>query len=412
METLQQAFDKVVRSLPYQYIENLIDRKLKDRGIKVSRRERNKLRAFLESGRLDSFQCRSWVWWKNREITIHLTEEDINNFERQSRLFLENDLPTIIHETKDNVANEIFSRRRRHWRKVDKKGQRELTKFRRRLYQRWAKGLENLRIMLGIAQEFGDTTNTSLRNAAHDGFHYRIEVLTALHARACQVTGEIISLLESGFADGAMARWRTLHEIAITSLFIHQCGEDLAERYVTHQIVESRRAAHEYKRYQDRLGFDPIDQAELDSLEDSYQKFDSSIWEEFREPYGWAAEHLSIRKLSFADIERYVKTDHFRAYYRLASHNVHANPRGAFFKLGLIAESELLLAGPSNAGLADPGQCTALSLLNASVALGTLQPTLDSLVGLKVLTILQDEVVKAFIEAHEQLESEEIETKE
>jgi hypothetical protein len=72
---------------------------------------------------------------------------------------------------------------------------------------------------------------------------------------------------------------------------------------------------------------------------------------------------------------------HFRANYRIASHNVHANPKGVFFKLGMLAESQVLLAGPSNAGLADPGHGAALSLSRVTAALVGLQqpPTLDNL---------------------------------
>ena len=65
----------------------------------------------------------------------------------------------------------------------------------------------------------------------------------------------------------------------------------------------------------------------------------------------------------------------------MASHNVHANPKGVFFKLGMLAESQVLLAGPSNAGLADPGHGAALSLSRVTAALVGLQqpPTLDNL---------------------------------
>jgi hypothetical protein len=78
--------------------------------------------------------------------------------------------------------------------------------------------------------------------------------------------------------------------------------------------------------------------------------------------YGWAGHHLGKTKPTFRNIEAAMQIDHFRAHYRLASHNVHANPKGVFFKLGTLAESQVLLAGPSNAGLADPGHGAAISL--------------------------------------------------
>jgi hypothetical protein len=65
-------------------------------------------------------------------------------------------------------------------------------------------------------------------------------------------------------------------------------------------------------------------------------------------------------------------------YHRVASHNVHANPIGVFLKLGLVGEMDILLAGPSDVGLADPGHATALSLLQISTALVHLNPTFDN----------------------------------
>ena len=66
----------------------------------------------------------------------------------------------------------------------------------------------------------------------------------------------------------------------------------------------------------------------------------------FRNPYGWAAGASGKKSPTFADIEHSVKLDHFRPYYKLASHGVHANPKGAFFRLGALSE-EVPLAGPS-----------------------------------------------------------------
>jgi hypothetical protein len=91
----------------------------------------------------------------------------------------------------------------------------------------------------------------------------------------------------------------------------------------------------------------------------------------------------------------------------MASHNVHANPKGVFFKLGILAESQVLLAGPSDAGLADPGHGTALSLLNVTGALVGVQgmPPIDSTVALLMLVQLSAEIGESFGEAHERLQA-------
>lgn len=47
----------------------------------------------------------------------------------------------------------------------------------------------------------------------------------------------------------------------------------------------------------------------------------------------------------------------------MASHTVHASAKSIAYSLGIIKPSNILLAGPSNAGLADPGQREAISLV-------------------------------------------------
>ena len=75
----------------------------------------------------------------------------------------------------------------------------------------------------------------------------------------------------------------------------------------------------------------------------------------------------------------------------MASDNVHANPKGAFFKLGILGESLVLLSGPSNAGLADPGHRAAYSLAHISATIAMLEPTIDNNMVLQVLIQLMIE---------------------
>jgi hypothetical protein len=89
-------------------------------------------------------------------------------------------------------------------------------------------------------------------------------------------------------------------------------------------------------------------------------------------------------------------------YYRMASHNVHANPKGVFFKLGLVEQREILLAGPSDVGLADPGYATALSLMQISTALVHLNPSFDNELITKIMLALANEIGAAFAASHAQ----------
>ena len=203
-----------------------------------------------------------------------------------------------------------------------------------------------------------------------------------------------------------MARWRTLHEVAVVTSFIARHGEDLAERYVLHEAVEANRAAAEYQKCGPRLGYAPFEDNELRVLQSSCDAVMARFGTDFKGQYGWAAHHLKIPKPTFADIERSVGNGYLRAHYRMASHNVHANPKGVFFKLGILGESQVLLSGPSNAGLADPGDRTAWSLAHISATIATLEPSLHNGMVLQVGIQLMTEIGELFAEADARLAEE------
>ena len=230
-----------------------------------------------------------------------------------------------------------------------------------------------------------------------------MEVITRSHVRSCLITEEIVCLLTAGFADGAMARWRTMHEIAVTASFIAANGEDLAERYILHQVVESKRGADEHEKHRKRLGTRPLRESERKKLDASFAALIARFGPKFVTPYGWAAHHLGVPRPTLAQIEQAAGIDHLRPYYRLASHPVHANPKGVFSLLGL-RHSPIILAGPSNAGLCDPGQCAAISLAQVTATLANLAPTVDNIVGLRMILQLVDEIAEAFGEARRVLE--------
>jgi hypothetical protein len=108
-------------------------------------------------------------------------------------------------------------------------------------------------MIITIARELGENINKHVGAAGGGDRPQTFAVLINLHTRACQITDEILCLLGGGFADGAMARWRTLHEIVSVAYLIGRDGEELAERYVAHQIVESRKAARQYEAHRERL---------------------------------------------------------------------------------------------------------------------------------------------------------------
>jgi len=60
---------------------------------------------------------------------------------------------------------------------------------------------------------------------------------------------------------------------------------------------------------------------------------------DFAMPNGWASDALGKKRVTFADLESKGQLDHFRPYYKMASHNVHAGAKGITWRLGLLIRS-------------------------------------------------------------------------
>jgi hypothetical protein len=229
-----------------------------------------------------------------------------------------------------------------------------------------------------------------------------------LHSRGCRTGKEILTLLKTGYADGANARWRALHEISIVIAFIAKYGNDTAERYLRHEVIESHKAALEYQEYYKKLGYEPLSEEKLEKIKREYDSLIVKYGKSYKEQYGWAADDLKLRNPKISQIEKDVKLDHFRPYYRMASHSIHLNPKGIIFPLGLMDLTKpILLAGPSNAGLADPGQCMVISLNQITADLLSLKPSVTTIVYQKVMNQFVTEICKNFAQAHEILQKEE-----
>lgn len=407
METLTNALHKSLEELPRQLLTVLLQSKLRAKRIRLTRKELALLIDEIMSGKSDDLSVGSErKGRKKSHITLEFTEADSKWLEDKFQEFMD-DLPETVSELSETMHKKMLRTLKRSWRIEFQRQIQERDGFRRRLHKRWGRGTDRLHMLTTIAREFGADVNESVRTAAGGSPPRAFEVLVRLHARSCQVADEIVCLLENGFADGAMARWRTLHEISAVCNFIIAHGDEVAERYEAHQIVESRKAALQFQQHHKSLKQRPLPKKFLDKLEAEYQACLTTYGQDFKNPQGWAAKHLEKANPSIADIQQASGIDHLGPYYRLASHNVHANPKGIFFKLGLMEESAILLAGPSNAGMADPGHATCISLLQTSACLLHFSESLDSNVVVRIMGTLSDEIGAALLAAHRRLDADE-----
>lgn len=398
MGRLQEMFDKLIRDAPFRAVAELVEKKLATAGLHLSPEDADRLVSHLQQHPDEEFpfnDCGA------DDPSITITEEETTEILDRYRN-LRDQIGSILQSTIDDVSPSFIEALHERWAHEAEAQAQDRKQFEERLLQRWGPGIQHLRMALTIARDLGESAHASLRRQNISSPHL-VDVLSRLHARACQVTEEVVVLLTSGLADGAMARWRTLHEIAVVGFFLKASGERAAERYTAHQAIESFRAATDYRECSAALGYEPIPEEEYLELKRQRDALLERYGVEFNKSYGWAADALGNRNPTIRDIERAAGIDKLRAHYRMASHNVHANPKGIFFSLGLPDGTAALLAGRSDAGLADPGHSCAISLLHITTALCTLEPDLDSLVGLRALDAITHQIGESLGAAHAQM---------
>jgi len=279
--------------------------------------------------------------------------------------------------------------------------------FEERLRHRWANGLDGLELLRLRAYDEGAKYNERHRPDAATDSDFVFDALSRLHARACRAASEVGALLRAGHAEGAHARWRTLHEVAVTMFFIRAHGRSVAEAYLAHHAARAWSAAEQYQRYHADLGYAPFAESELDEMRAARDSLAERFGPNYVRDYGWSAAALGKSRVTFQDIEEAVNMDRWRPWYRMASEGQHAGSRGLVFTLGLLPDANLLLAGPSNAGLEDPGASAAISLAQATVALLTRTPDFRSLQAALALLRLSREVEDDFHAAAARLDDEE-----
>jgi Family of unknown function (DUF5677) len=284
--------------------------------------------------------------------------------------------------------------------------------FKKRLAKTWSDAFTLYEVVLLSAVDAGANYNREHRPQASQESDFRFTALTSLQARACLVAGEVFELLQGGWPHGAHARCRTFHELAVFAGVISEHPE-VAEKFLLHDAVEDANNMDTYQaKLAGRPGYAPYSQ---DDIDENHARRDAALKRfgtQFKGRYGWAAELFPKDQPSFGKLEELARLDHLRPFYDWATHvGVHASSRGARLNVVHRGSESSLLVGPTNAGLADPGEEALISLVQVTTSLlvhgRPLSGDPKPVVVLKALLQLTDEAGAAFLAAHQRLDERE-----
>ncbi len=234
----------------------------------------------------------------------------------------------------------------------------------------WGKSIEAYARLVIYAQRFGNDIRPELDAKLGQDSHHLVQVLNLLHGNSLRVAWEVLELAISGYPQGALARWRTMHEIAVTALFIEEHGEDVACRYWIHGAIERHRISNLHEAI-----WGPLDKVASEEIRADWEAAIDRFGVDFKSQYGWAGNALTKKCPSFRDIEASVRAlpVDARWTYKWASIATHPQVWGIVGNLGspeFIGDGALV--GPSAHGLDLPMSSALISLFQCGVALGSL----------------------------------------
>ncbi len=275
--------------------------------------------------------------------------------------------------------------------------------FKCRLKFRWYKAFDLLEILIGCSLELIQGIN----DTDIEGNVKTYLLLKRLHARSIRIAKEISILIQNGYADGALARWRSLFEICATVMFIDKHGDKTAQMYDDYKHIESFNEMNEYNKRCNRLSFEPLSNTEIVGIRRKKEELENIYTKRFCLPYGWTCGVFNTEKLSFNRIVDDIEFELWKPYYKMACNSVHAGPKALFYNIGLSERQDILLVGPTNIGFIDPAQLTCISLTQITTFLVKFAPTFERLLVNNALNLLTTKITEEFIRIQHDIDKEE-----
>ncbi|HAS6672285.1 hypothetical protein JHT19_08060 [Vibrio parahaemolyticus] len=247
--------------------------------------------------------------------------------------------------------------------------------------------------------------NEALAEKAED---HQFIALIQLHAKAILVAREVQALVSAGFADGALARWRTAHELAVCASVI-SLSKESGLRFLLSEHVKNAKGMRCYEHYHKRLNHAPFNKErwEANLLQESEAL--AILGKDYarKGDYEWArplATDNGIRineRITLKTLEEIVGLDHYRPYFSWACEKNHAPSKVNYANLGTSfnEQNPLFLVGASSFGHLEPINCTSLSLFFTTIACLVPYPNIDTIAFNHVLADFVKQVSQACIES-------------
>lgn len=267
--------------------------------------------------------------------------------------------------------------------------------FEARLQMQWLNAFYGLKSVITISEEIGmGLIDEYLEDKKREDGRYFVpieyDIAFKLQGKAVVVSKEILMLLKAGYADAAISRWRTLHEISVVLSLITDSlknnkgiAKKIAIRFYNRSIID------EFKILKNQNHKTENKSDEYFGLKNKVEEIKRNYGKKFiHEDYEWARPALANinGKIYFSHLEEKTENTALTSYYKMANNQIHSTSFGLYESFGNIYDSDIgVVFGPSNYGLSIPGQLTIISIIKCTSTLLNIEPTLDKIMMISVL---------------------------
>jgi hypothetical protein len=281
-----------------------------------------------------------------------------------------------LHQALDDVTPQVARDLVRRAPRILRHHKRANRRFERRLRKQWGQALDRFYAIVVFAEEIGrELYGLHLKEVDDEEFHPVFDALIGLYARACRVAQEVHHLLSGGFPFAALARSRTLHELAVITILIADYGQeeehaDLADRFLQHAWIARYNDAKEYQKSSEALGREPLSDEDMARMQEQHDRLIAQYGEAYGKPYGWAIGlDGKPGAPSFRRLERLADLSHVRWHYTQQSHEVHADALGWESNVLEHDGQTYLTTDRVHFGLAEPAHLALISLHQCAASL-------------------------------------------
>lgn len=243
-------------------------------------------------------------------------------------------LQTTLEKMADLVGAELLTQAIEHTKHLNKIQELRVSTVERH----WKKAIDQLNMLRHLVVEWG-TAAFGIKSGAYANPNTAL-ALNRLTLRLYSVAGEVIALAQAGYADGALARWRTIHEISIIAIFLSKHPDKCAQMYLAHSIIDELRLVESGSGEQTDRTRNKADQEYLTSLQKQKSQLLKIFGSSFAKDLGWAAVELGRAKITLRELEDLVEMGILRQGYQHANSATHGGALAALTRISLGMDIE------------------------------------------------------------------------